>query len=332
MNRDQLLQEIRQVDSDNFVPVALEVFRYQAKYNLLYRRFLQLLAISPERVQHLEDIPFLPISLFKSHTVKTGDWKASLIFRSSGTTGTATSRHFLRDNDWYKEISLRGFKQQYDKVENYCILALLPSYLERKDSSLVFMVNEFIAQSKYSESSFFLKHSDHLSAALEKCKTQKTPTLLIGVSFALMDFAEAQPQDLSHCIIMETGGMKGRRKEIIRSELHDFLCSAFKTDRIHSEYGMTELLSQAYSKGAGIFRASPTMRLLCREMNDPFHILPSGKNGLLNIIDLGNVDTCSFIATDDVGRVYDDGSFEVLGRLDGSDMRGCNLMTVNSPT
>jgi hypothetical protein len=327
ITRESLLQQISQIDSAKyFERAALSVFRYQSANNPLYERFLDLLSINPSDIQEIEAIPFLPISLFKTHLIKSGEWESQSIFTSSGTSGQVNSQHHLRDKNWYNSISLKAFEYFYGPVKDYCILALLPSYLERSGSSLVFMVQEFIEESKYPQSGFFLNHQDDLTNILQKNKKEHIPTLLIGVSFALLDFAEDNPQDLSHCVIMETGGMKGRRKEITRMELHQILGDSFGSSRIHSEYGMTELLSQSYSKGKGLFYPGPSKKVFCRELTDPFQLVGAGRSGGLNVIDLGNIDTCSFIATDDVGRVYADGGFEVMGRMDGSEMRGCSLM------
>ncbi|MFK7806395.1 MAG: acyl transferase [Saprospiraceae bacterium] len=327
MNRENLQNLIAGSDlTKNFQEVALSTFRYQAYHNPLYGRFLELLAVDPDRINNLKQIPYLPISLFKTHEIKTGNWSSPIIFTSSGTTGQVTSKHHLRNKKWYRQNSLRAFEQFYGPVKDFCIFGLLPSYLERSGSSLVFMVQEFIKESKYPQSGFFLNHQDALEEHLIICQKEKIPTLLIGVSFALLDFAESTSIDLRNCVVMETGGMKGRRKEMTRPELHKILCEAFQTKYIHSEYGMTELLSQSYSKGNGLFYPSQTKKILCREITDPFHIVSPGKTGVLNVIDLANLDTCSFIATDDLGRVYEDGSFEVLGRLDGSELRGCSLM------
>ncbi len=325
--RSSLLRDIRQLSETNFEETALKVFRLQAQFNPLYRQFLQLLACDPTTVKELSLIPFLPISFFKSQQIKTGNWEAVADFTSSGTTASTTSHHLLKDESWYKQNARRGFEQFYGPVHHYCILALLPSYLERTGSSLVFMVDDFIRQSRYKESGFFLNNTEDLILRLDYCRQRKIPTLLIGVSFALLELAEKHAPALTDVIIMETGGMKGRRKELTRNELHFHLKTAFHVNEIHSEYGMTELLSQAYSKGEGIFYPSPTMRVLTREINDPFNMIKN-TTGVISIIDLANVDTISFIATDDLGLVYDDGSFEVRGRLDASDIRGCNLMVV----
>lgn len=327
--REALKARIREVDTTAFEPLALEVFQYQAAHNPLYRRYLELLGRQPDTVQHLADIPFLPIALFKKHIIQTGEWEPEVVFSSSGTTGTTTSKHRLRSKAFYRQSARRGFETFYGRLKDYCVLALLPSYLERSGSSLVFMVEDFIRQSGHPDSGFFLYNTDELLQILQKCQKSQQPTLLIGVSFALLNLAEAHPVDLSGIIIMETGGMKGRRRELTRSELHHRLQAAFNVPSIHSEYGMTELLSQAYARRKGLFNPAPTMRVAARERTDPFQLQPPGRTGALNITDLANIDTISFIATDDLGRVYEDHSFEVLGRLDASDVRGCNLMVAD---
>ncbi len=324
--RIRLKKAILNMEPKQFVATALEVFRYQAANNPLYVKFIDLLGVNPATVASLEEIPYLPIQFFKNYTIQSGTWDPVAIFTSSGTTGKQTSRHLLREASWYQAISRSCFESFYGAPSEYCILALLPSYLERSGSSLIAMADDFIKISKYSESGFFLNHTDDLITKIEHCNKHNIPTLLIGVSFALLDFSEMNPIDLKSTIVMETGGMKGRRKELTRGELHEKLQTAFQQKSIHSEYGMTELTSQAYSKGNGIFNPGPSMRVLSREINDPFSMLKNGKTGVLNIVDLGNLDTCAFIATDDLGKVYTDGSFEVLGRMDHSDLRGCNLM------
>jgi len=324
-----LKKRIGQVTTSDFEPLALEVFRVQAACNPLYQRYLELLEQKPEKVQRLSDIPFLPISLFKSYTIQTGEWQPEVVFSSSGTTGAISSKHLLRSMAFYRQSARRGFETFYGSLNDYCVLALLPSYLERSGSSLVFMVEDFIRQSRHPDSGFFLYNTDELLKILQKCQKSKQPALLIGVSFALLDLAETHPTDLSGITVMETGGMKGRRRELTREELHAQLRQAFQVEQIHSEYGMTELLSQAYSTGNGLFRPCPTMQVRTREITDPFAQPATARTGVLNIIDLANLDTISFIATDDLGRVYEDGSFEVLGRLDASDVRGCNLMVAD---
>lgn len=327
--REGLLRRVETVTEAGFSLLALDIFRFQARHNPLYRQYLRLLGIAPQEVASVEAIPFLPIQFFKTHKIHAGSWKPALIFSSSGTTGMAASRHFLRDPEFYRRNARRGFARFYGQAGNYCILALLPSYLERSGSSLLFMAEDFIRQSRYPQSGFFLYNTGKLVEILADCKKNGVPTLLLGVSFALWELAERHPMDLGGMIIMETGGMKGRRREITREELHAILKAAFRVEAIHSEYGMTELLSQAYSRGGGLFHPAPTMRALAREITDPFALQQAGKTGALNIIDLANLDTISFIATDDLGRVYEDGSFEILGRLDASGARGCNLLVAD---
>lgn len=315
-----------QVQPEAFNALALDVFRFQALHNPLYNRYLELIGKKIQAVETVQEIPFLPIELFKTYDIQTGDWTPERIFSSSGTTGQTTSRHLLHDPDWYRMGARRAFARQYGPVENFCFLALLPSYLERNNSSLVFMAEDFISLSRYAQSGFYLYNMADLVKVLSDCVQNNIPTVLLGVSFALLDLAEAFPMPLEQVIVMETGGMKGRRAELTREQLHQVLRTAFQVQHIHSEYGMTELLSQAYSPGNGRFYPAPTMRVLAREAADPFAIRPWGQNGALNIIDLANVDTLSFIATDDLGKVAEDHSFEVTGRLDSSEIRGCNLM------
>ncbi|MAT53089.1 MAG: acyl transferase [Saprospirales bacterium] len=312
-----------------FEPLALDVFRFQATHNPLYRRYLELIHVDPDAVDSLRKIPFLPIQFFKTYEIKTGVWEPETVFTSSGTTGQQPSRHFVRDTGYYLHNAVRGFEQWYSPVEELCFLALLPSYLERSGSSLVAMAAHFIERSRHPDSGFFLHNVDELIAVLRKYEaagSSAPPTVLLGVSFALLDLAEAHQFNLPELIVMETGGMKGRRVEPTRQQLHEVLRKAFGTAAIHSEYGMTELLSQAYSKGEGIFYPAATMRVLTREITDPLSPQKPGKSGGVNVIDLANVDSCAFIATEDLGRYYEDGSFEILGRFDNSDVRGCNLM------
>ncbi|MCB0559109.1 MAG: acyl transferase [Lewinellaceae bacterium] len=326
---DILRERVEKVAEADFQALALDVFFYQARNNPLYRQYLELLGVHPQEISLIEHIPFLPIQFFKNHEIQTGSWQPALSFSSSGTTAQTASRHLVRDPEFYRRNARRGFAHFYGPVEEYCVLALLPSYMERTGSSLVFMAEDFIRLSRYPQSGFFLYNTEALAEILSHCKKNAIPTILLGVSFALWEFAEQYPMGLSGVTLMETGGMKGRRRELTREELHLILQSSFQVDAVHSEYGMTELLSQAYSQGGGLFRPSPTMRVLSREITDPFAIQPPGKTGALNIIDLANLDTISFIATDDLGRVYEDGSFEILGRLDASDARGCNLLVAD---
>ncbi|MBX2875369.1 MAG: acyl transferase [Saprospiraceae bacterium] len=326
---DKWIAKLNSISSQDFEGLALEAFQYQAAYNPLYRSYLDLLQKDPKQINKLSDVPFLPIRFFKTHTIKTEEWEPVSIFSSSSTTGQQPSSHHLYSAELYESVSRQGFEFFYGKVKEYCVLALLPSYLERSGSSLVYMVDYFIRQSRYKESGFFLHDLAGLAAQLEDCRVRKIPTLLIGVSFALLDLAEQFPLPLGNTIVMETGGMKGRRKEITREELHQTLYSAFQLQQIHSEYGMTELLSQGYSKGAGLFYPSPTMRVVGRDITDPLSPQKLGQTAALNIVDLANINTISFIATDDIGQVYPDHSFRVMGRLDDSDIRGCNLMVAD---
>lgn len=324
--RKQLREKIREIEATSFEAIALELFRFQARHNRLYRQYLQLLGTEPSAVSRLSEIPCLPIQFFKTLNIQTGEWTPIRVFSSSGTTGAQTSRHLVRDLSWYLENSRRGFETFYGDLSRYCVLALLPSYLERSGSSLVAMAEFFIRQSGYSESGFFLYNTEALLGIIQSCQKKQIPILLLGVSFALLDLAEQCAPDLRGVTVMETGGMKGRRREMTRRELHEQLTGAFQVSVIHSEYGMTELFSQAYSKREGIFEPAPTMRVLTREITDPLSPQDYGRTGALNVIDLANIDTIAFIATDDLGRVYADQRFEVLGRMDNSDMRGCNLM------
>lgn len=328
--RDILLNKVERVEANSFDALALEVFAWQAAGNPIYARFLALLGRSPASVQRIEDIPFLPIGLFKQYDLQTAEWTAEQVFTSSGTTQSARysrpSRHLLRDGLFYRHNARRAFEKIYGPLANYRVLALLPAYLERTGSSLVYMAQDFIEQSSYADSGFFLHDMESLLSIIRRAQQAGEPTLLLGVSFALLDLAEQYAPDLRGIVVMETGGMKGRRKEMTRQELHTALCNAFSIDHIHSEYGMTELLSQAYAPSEGLFVPAPSMRVCMRELTDPFNILPANRHGAINVIDLANFDTISFIATDDLGKCLPDGRFEVLGRIDNSDVRGCNLM------
>ena len=312
--------------SKDFEIAALATFSRQYEENNVYRSYCDLLNSSPSEIKTSKDIPVLPIQFFKSHKVKCFKAAPKITFSSSGTTGTINAKHLILQQEIYEQSFQKGFEHQYGPPKDWAILALLPSYLERQGSSLVYMMNALIQQSNHPASGFYLDEFDELKKQLEKLESQQQPTLLLGVSFALLDFAEQSPLALEHTIVMETGGMKGRRKEMIREELHTTLNNVFGTKEIHSEYGMTELLSQAYSKGNGRFQAPPWMKVTACEINDPFSLTKGTKIGRLNIIDLANQESCAFIATDDLGRVFPDGTFEVLGRLDQSDIRGCNLL------
>jgi phenylacetate-coenzyme A ligase PaaK-like adenylate-forming protein len=313
------------VKEENFEALALEVFDFQYKNNPVYQAYVQALQVNPASVTSLEQIPFLPIRFFKSHTIKTTSFEPKVVFESSGTTGVINSRHFIKDLLLYEESFSKGFELFYGSFNNWCIIGLLPSYLERRNSSLVYMANKLIQQSQHPQSGFYLNEYDKLFALFNKLEQEKQKTLLIGVSFALLDFTEKFPLQLQSTIVMETGGMKGRRREMIREELHSCLKNKLGVNAVHSEYGMTELLSQAYSKGEGVFNCPPWMKIMIRDDEDPLLIKKSG-SGAVNIIDLANIYSCCFIATDDVGRVNSNGSFEIAGRMDGSDQRGCSLM------
>lgn len=311
-----------------FELLTLEIFRFQYQNNPVYRSYCNHLGKSTGNVSNSSEIPFLPIQFFKTHKVVSTNKNPEVIFESSGTTQSTTSKHFITDLTLYEQSFRTAFKQFYGDIKSTCILALLPSYLEREGSSLVYMVNDLVAKSKHPSSGFYLYELETLKQKLLELEASQTQTLLIGVSFALLDLAEQFPMPLQHTTIMETGGMKGRRKELIREELHQILKKAFNVPTIHSEYGMTELLSQAYSQGNGIFKTPPWMKIITRDTEDPLALQSHDKTGGINIIDLANIYSCSFIATQDLGKTYKDGSFEILGRFDHSDVRGCNLMAL----
>lgn len=367
MQQAQILkQKVLQLIPEEFDALALEIFRYQAGNNLVYKKYLECLNIQVDSIKSIEQIPFLPIEFFKTQTVITGDDKTVITFESSGTTGQNTSQHHVQDPDFYVEIAEQIFEKFYGKLADFQIFALLPSYLERTNSSLVYMVEHFIKKSGSANSGFYLDDYEALAKALRgdnklgigEIENRTSKTLLIGVTFGLLDFAESGTagvpvdlsflQDTDNLIVMETGGMKGRRKELLREEVHEILTSAFHVKNIHSEYGMTELLSQGYSKGEGIFELPISMKIMLRDVNDPFHYITNSRSGGINVIDLANVDSCSFIETKDLGSweyptllsvssqtieqvVCEDSDnnppkFRILGRFDNSDIRGCNLM------
>ena len=307
-----------------FNDAALEIFHYQYNHNTLYAQFVDYHIKNTSSIDHYSKIPFLPIEFFKSHIILCEDNKPEKCFVSSGTTGINKSRHYISSLFLYERSFVKSFEMFYGKPDDYLILALLPSYLEREDSSLVYMVSGLIKLSGNSNSGFYLDNLNELAENLRKSETQKV--ILIGVSYALLELAENHDLNIPDVTVIETGGMKGRRREMVKDELHTFLCEKFKVEKIHSEYGMTELLSQAYSKGDGLFKSPPWMKILIRDTNDPKSLLRPQRTGGLNIIDLANMYSCSFIATQDLGKVYSDDSFEVLGRFDNSDIRGCNLM------
>lgn len=309
-----------------FNEIALRVFHHQANTNDIYRNYIEHLKIDIEAIQSYRDIPFLPIQFFKSQNIIEKDLSPQLTFTSSGTTGMITSQHHVADIDWYEESFRRAFQLFYGNTEEIAILALLPSYLEREGSSLIYMIDDLIKQSKQVESNYFLYNHNELFETLEVLKKKGTKTILFGVTYALLDFIETYQVSFPELIIMETGGMKGKRKEMVKEELHNYLCKGFGVKKIHSEYGMTELLSQGYSYGDGKFSTPPWMKILIRDTNDPLTLLENKKTGAINVIDLANYHSCSFIATQDLGKFHDDGQFEILGRFDNADIRGCNLL------
>jgi hypothetical protein len=323
INTESLLQ----VNAGNFENIALAVFRYQYGQNDLYRQYCAALRRDPSVVYKITDIPFLPISFFKSHQVVCGQQTPELVFESSGTTGETPSRHFITDPVIYERSLVQGFEEFYGPSEDYTILALLPSYLERKNASLVYMAKTLMDKSKKPDNNFYINEWAKLRSTLQRLDAEGKKVLLLGVTFALLDFAAAHPMSLTHTVVMETGGMKGRREEMTRAEVHELLKRQLGVEKVHSEYGMTELLSQAYAPESGIFHSTSTMRVLVRDINDPLDVSTSG-NGCLNIIDLANLNSCAFIATEDIGNVATGGTFEVLGRMDHSALRGCSLMAV----
>lgn len=311
-----------------FDAASLEVFKFQFENNRVYRSFCDLLYVHPSDVNCIQEIPFLPIQFFKSHEILSSKQPVEILFTSSGTTGDLTSKHLVTDVKVYEESFRRAFNHFYGAVDDYIILALLPSYLEREGSSLIYMVEDLIKQSQHAESGFYLHNLSELKEILIKLEAEGKKVLLIGVSFALLDLIESYQFQLENTIIMETGGMKGKRKELVREELHYILKQGFGVKTIHSEYGMTELLSQAYSKGDGIFECPKWMQVLTRDTEDALTILPNNKTGGINVIDLANFNSCSFIATQDLGKLLPDNRFEIIGRFDNSDIRGCNLLVL----
>jgi phenylacetate-coenzyme A ligase PaaK-like adenylate-forming protein len=311
-----------------FDKMALKVFRFQYENNLVYREFCDFLKTDVQKVKTIQQIPFLPIQFFKSHEVVSNSNPIQTTFTSSGTTGMVTSKHLVTDVSIYEESYRKGFSQFYGNIEDYVVLALLPSYLEREGSSLIHMIDDLIQLSNHPESGFYLHNYDELIEKIIQLDQSGQNVILIGVTYALLDVIEKHSFQLENTIIMETGGMKGKRKEMIREELHQELCNGFGVKSIHSEYGMTELLSQAYSLGEGIFECPSWMQILVRDTEDALSYVKEGKTGGINVIDLANIHSCSFIATQDLGKKYATGRFEVLGRFDYSDIRGCNLMVV----
>lgn len=321
------INNIFSVRDSNFEDLAIELYHWQYRQNPVYRQWVGLMKAEPYAIKTLASIPALPISFFKTHRVLAQGQTASCVFESSRTTGMISSKHYVPNPDWYEQGSVLGFEQRYGKLTEWCVLALLPAYLERENSSLVYMANHFIERSGNPSSGFYLYDFAALHKKLQELEAAGQKTLLLGVTFALLDFTENYPMQLKHTLIMETGGMKGRGKELTREELHTLLCKRTGLSFIHAEYGMTELMSQAYSIGGGRFQCPPWMKVLLRKEDDPLDIMQEG-TGLLQIIDLANIYSCAFIATQDIGKVYKDGSFEVIGRMDHSDLRGCSLLVV----
>lgn len=314
-------------DEEKFHSLALKVFSYQSEHNPVYKKYLDYLGIKPGSVKSIEEIPFMPISFFKQYKVMAGGLEAEAEFHSSGTTGMDTSKHFIADTAVYKKSLLEGFRYFYGDPEQYHIIALLPSYMENPNSSLIYMIRELISASRSRHSGFMLRDMEKLPGTIEQAKRDPSKKLMIwGVSYALLDLAEGPAPDLSGSLVFETGGMKGRRKEMLKEELHAILKDKLKLNTVHSEYGMTELLSQAYSKGGGIFQAPPWMKIMIRDIYDPFSYVQENSTGGINIIDLANLYSCSFIAADDLGSLQTDDGFRVLGRFDSSEIRGCNLL------
>jgi phenylacetate-coenzyme A ligase PaaK-like adenylate-forming protein len=327
MSHASLIERIFSLDEPgSFEALAMDVFRHQFFHNPVYREFSEAINRNPFNVTTPDQIPFLPVSFFQQHRVVAFDSSEERVFTSSGTTGSIPSKHFVFDTGIYEGSFVRAFRRFYGDPSDYCILALLPGYLERSGSSLVYMVDHLIGLSNHPHSGFYLHDLSALAGKLHQLHEKGQRILLIGVSFALLDLAEQFPVPIPNAIIMETGGMKGRRKELVREELHQSLMDAFGVESVHSEYGMTELFSQAYSEGQGLFECPPWMKVLIRDTNDPLSLLPHGRSGGINIIDLANIHTCSFLSTQDLGKTYPNGKFEVLGRFDNSDIRGCNLM------
>ena len=326
------LKNFLTVTPQSFDETALDIFNFQYQQNPVYNQYCIALHVDSTKIDNICKIPYLPIDLFKTHIITTTQFEPAVIFESSGTTKTINSRHLVKDISLYEQSFINGFRLFYGHLADWCILALLPSYLERNNSSLIMMADKLIQQSQHPNSGFYLKNLQKLQDTLIQLEKQQQKTLLIGVTFALLDFAEQYPMRLKYTTIMETGGMKGRREEMTRQEVHHILCDSFKIDKIHSEYGMTELLSQAYSTGDGIFNCAPWMKIMIREEDDPLLVHGASKNktisGAVNIIDLANIYSCSFIATDDAGKLHPDESFEILGRLDNSDIRGCSLLSL----
>ncbi len=325
--KQQLISSIFDPNLRNFDELCLQIFRYQYQFNEVYRKYCQFIAVNdPHEIQHISQIPFLPITFFKSHTVLSTHEPAQIVFSSSATGGMGQSKHLVSDLSLYHQSSQIAFEQNFGMLKDYCFLALLPSYLEREGSSLIYMVQQFMNASKHPLNGFFLYEYETLKNRIEQLERMNQNYVVFGVSFALLDFAEQAGTAIKTGKVIETGGMKGRKKELTKMEVYSFLKQALQTESIYSEYGMTELLSQVYSDTQGNYRCNPWMRVLISDPNDPFHYLGHQKTGLINMIDLANINSCCFIQTSDLGRTYANGTFEVLGRLDHSDLRGCSLL------
>ncbi len=314
------------VTPDDFNDIAIEIFHFQYKNNYIYKQFVDFIKKDISKILHYSQIPFIPVEFFKSQKVVSGEFNPEIVFTSSGTSGIQTSNHFVKELNLYDHSFLKTFSYFFGNIDDYVILALLPSYLERTGSSLIYMTDRLIADSKKSESGFYLDDYNGLNSILLTLKSKNQKVILLGVTYALLDLVEQYPINFPDLIVMETGGMKGMRKELIREELHYKLRNGFGMAKIYSEYGMTELLSQSYSKGNGVFSSPPWMKIVIRDVNDPLSLMKNSNAGGINVIDFANLFSCSFIATQDLGKVYIDGSFEILGRFDNSDIRGCNLL------
>ncbi|MBB2151579.1 LuxE/PaaK family acyltransferase [Pedobacter gandavensis] len=313
-------------NNEQFEETCLEVFKHQAENCSVYKAYISHLKVEPKAIKSSKEIPFLPISFFKTHEVLSSKAAVEITFSSSGTTGMSQSKHLVTDLSVYDQSFTLAFEQFYGPIENTCFLALLPSYLEREGSSLIYMVDALIRDSKHPDSGYFLHNHEELHQKLTQLQASGQKTILIGVTYALLDFIEKYQLNFPELVVMETGGMKGKRKEMVREELHQHLQDGFGVSDIHSEYGMTELLGQAYSKGLGVFNCPPWMKIYLRDTNDPLSLISNKNSGGINVIDLSNLNSCAFIATQDLGRLFPDGSFEVLGRFDNADIRGCNLL------
>jgi hypothetical protein len=332
--RNYYIEEFEEISSsifsisncDDFEKLACRIFNLQYRTNKIYKAYVDLLQVDYLKVNSIKDIPFIPISFFKDNIVISGNTQHHLVFYSSGTTSENRSKHFITNPELYQKSLINSFNYFYGNPSEYCFLALLPGYLEREGSSLIYMVKELMALSNHQKNGFYINEYELLKQNLTLLKAENQKFILIGVTYALLDFANSYPIDLKDGIVMETGGMKGKRKEMIKKEVHDVLKLSFNLENIHSEYGMTELLSQAYSKGDGLYSCPPWMKVMIRDIYDPFNYMPIGASGGINIIDLSNLYSCSFIETQDLGKVYENGQFEILGRFDNSDIRGCNLL------